>query len=228
MEDIAKNLQRIKARIRRAETHYQRTPGDVKLLAVSKTKTAAAIRQAYNAGQKAFGENYCQEAAEKQKILSDCDIEWHFIGAIQANKTRYIAEHFDWVHGVNRFKVVKRLNAQRPAFLQPLNVCIEVNIDNEATKSGITPEMLLSLISETSGLEKLRLRGLMVIPKYEENVKVQKLLFEKVAALQQDLIDNGFDLDTLSMGMSHDFEAAIAAGSTIIRLGTAIFGARER
>ena len=226
--DIAENLRRIKKRIHDAETQYHRRPNSVKLLAVSKTQSVAAIQEAYAAGQRMFGENYCQEAIEKQKALYNCDIEWHFIGSIQSNKTKLIAEHFDWVHSVSRFKIAKRLSEQRPVSLPPLSVCIEVNISHEVTKSGVLPEALLSLVCEVSVLKQLRLRGLMVIPEYQEYFKEQRAWFEKVAALQQGLIEKGFNFDALSMGMTHDFEAAIAAGSTIVRLGTAIFGERER
>lgn len=224
--DVAENLHKIKARIRSAELKYQRTPGSVSLLVVSKTHSAALIREAYEAGQNAFGENYLQEAIEKQEVLSDCDIEWHFIGSIQSNKTKLIAERFDWVHSVNRSKIAKRLSEQRPIDHPPLNICVEINVSHEATKSGASPEELLALVSEISALERLRWRGLMVIPEYHSDFEQQKKIFENVAALQQDLVNKGFKLDTLSMGMTHDFEAGVAAGSTMVRIGTAIFGDR--
>lgn len=225
--NVSENLRQIKARISDAEKQYARTPGSVNLLAVSKTHPPEKIRKIYDAGQKLFGENYVQEAIGKQKALRDCDIEWHFIGSIQSNKTKLIAEHFNWVHSVNCFKIAKRLSEQRPERLPDLNICIEVNISHEATKSGVRPEELLELVSKISVLNRLRLRGLMVIPKHHVDFQQQKKIFDRIAALQNNLIHKGFTLDTLSMGMSDDFEAAIAAGSTIVRLGTTIFGARN-
>lgn len=224
---VAENLREIKARIHRAESQYHRTPDSVFLLAVSKKHSAGLIREAYEAGQTAFGENYFQEAIDKKEALADCAIEWHFIGSIQSNKTKPIAEHFDWVHSVDRLKIAERLSAQRPKTCPPLNVCIEVNISHEATKSGVDSSALLALVSEISALERLTLRGLMVIPEYQADFVQQKKIFDRVAALQYGLIDKGFMLDTLSMGMTHDFEAAIAAGSTIVRIGTGIFGERN-
>lgn len=225
--DVLDNLKQVKARIANAEKRYNRVSGSVSLLAVSKTFSPEFIRQAYDAGQKSFGENYVQEAFTKQNALKDCPIEWHFIGTIQSNKTKHIAEHFSWVHSVNSFKIAKRLSDQRPEALPALNICIEVNISHEATKSGVKPEELLTLVSQISVLNRLHLRGLMVIPEYRSHFQEQKKIFDEVAALQNDLIHKGFTLDTLSMGMSHDFESAIAAGSTIVRIGTAIFDARE-
>jgi len=224
--NVAENLDRINTQVKQVERQYQRPSNSVRLLAVSKKQSIALIRQAYDAGHTLFGENYVQEALEKQEALKDCDIEWHFIGSIQANKTKLITAHFDWVHSVDRFKIAKRLSEQRPEGRLPLNVCIEVNINAESTKSGVQPEKLLGLISEISVLTNLRIRGLMVIPKHYSDFEHQKAIFEKVSLLQGTLIEAGFDLDTLSMGMSQDFEAAIAAGSTVIRLGEAVFGAR--
>lgn len=225
--DVAENLTHIKARIQKAEKEYSRAPNSVRLLAVSKTHPVELIREAYHAGQRLFGENYLQEVMEKQIALQDYDIEWHFIGSIQSNKTKLIAEYFDWAHSVNRFKTAKRLSEQRTSQRSPLNICIEVNINYEATKSGVQPEKLLPLLEEISALDNLRVRGLMVIPEHKDQFDEQKRIFDNVAALQQSLIEAGFDLDTLSMGMTQDFEAAIAAGSTIVRLGTAIFGVRD-
>ncbi|MCB1827271.1 MAG: YggS family pyridoxal phosphate-dependent enzyme [Coxiellaceae bacterium] len=225
--DVAKNILAIKSQIQEIEKQYKRMPNGVRLLAVSKTQSQELIREAYQAGQTIFGENYLQEAVEKQVALADLDIEWHFIGAIQSNKTKIIAEQFDWVHSIDRFKIAKRLSEQRPTSLPPLNICIEVNIDNEATKSGVLPAALLALVEEISALPNLKLRGLMAIPAHHDQFSEQKRCFDQVAALQQQLVQAGFELDTLSMGMSQDFEAAIAAGSTMVRLGTAIFGARR-
>ncbi len=213
-------LSDITYRIRAAEKKCHRAPNSVTLLAVSKNQSIEKIREAYLAGQTQFAENYVQEAIEKQSALSDLQIEWHFIGNIQSNKTKLIATHFDWVHSVNRFEIAKRLNDARDA-KHPLNVCIEVNIDDETTKSGAQSQDILSLAEKIKSLPNLRLRGLMVIPQ-----KNHVDAFEKTSALQQELIRKGFLLDTLSMGMSADFEAAIAAGSTMVRIGTAIFGER--
>ncbi|MCX7120427.1 MAG: YggS family pyridoxal phosphate-dependent enzyme [Gammaproteobacteria bacterium] len=195
--------------------------GVVTLVAVSKKQSAEKIRDAFNAGQKKFGENYLQEALEKQRLLSGLAIEWHFIGTIQSNKTKLIAENFDWVHSVNRMSIAKRLNDQRPTHLKPLNICIEVNIDQSSTKSGILPDAVFALALEIKKLPQLNLRGLMVIPE-KNNIAA----FQKTAALQEQLMLDGVALDTLSMGMSDDFEDAIAAGSNMLRIGTALFGER--
>lgn len=223
---IVENIQKIRSRIRRAEGKYNRPPNSVRLLAVSKSQPASFLRCAYDGGQKAFGENYVQEARAKKSALANCDIEWHFIGSIQTNKTKKIAENFDWVHSVNRSSVARRLQDQRPKAFPPINVCIEVNLSHEGSKSGALPEKLLALATEVSQLDQLRLRGLMLIPPLCDTFSRQKAVFSRLLDLQQDLIEKGFVLDTLSMGMSQDFEAAIAAGSTLVRIGTAIFGAR--
>lgn len=219
---IQNNLISILKQIHLAEIKYHRTPGNVSLLAVSKKQSAEKIREAFNAGQKSFGENYLQEALEKQIALRDLNIEWHFIGNIQSNKAKLIAENFDWVHSVSRFSIAKKLNDHRPAHLEPLNICIEINIDDETTKSGVLIESVFELSQNIAALKHLKLRGLMIIPK-----KSSQNAFQKTAALQRELIVRGFLLDTLSMGMSADFEDAIAAGSTIVRIGTAIFGVRS-
>ena len=220
---IFKNsLHTILQRIHQAEEKYHRQPGDVSLLAVSKKQSIEKIRDAFLAGQKKFAENYLQEALQKQQELRDLTIEWHFIGTIQSNKTKSIAAHFDWVHSVNRLVIAERLNQQRPAHLNPLNICIEINIDEEESKSGVRPTDVAALAKNIMALKRLTLRGLMVIPEKNNSL----LAFQKTAALQQQLIHDGFPLDTLSMGMSNDFEVAIAAGSTIVRIGTAIFGER--
>lgn len=225
---VAENIDTIKSRIREAEKKYHRDPNSVCILAVSKKHRSELIREAYEAGQSLFAENYVQEAIEKQEVLAGCDIEWHFIGAIQSNKTKLVASHFSWAHSVDRFKIAKRLSEQRPDSMPPLNICIEVNISDEPTKSGVMPEALDALVSQIATLDRVCLRGLMVIPEQQLNFEQQKRIFDKVYALQNQLVDKGFKLDTLSMGMSQDFEAAIAAGSTIVRIGTAIFGERYK
>ncbi len=216
-------IQPILEAIRTTEKKYHRPPNSVSLLAVSKKQSADKIRQVYHAGQKSFGENYCQEALEKQRNLSDCAIEWHFIGSIQSNKTKLIAEHFDWVQSVDRISIAKRLNDQRPAHLKPLNICIEINIDEEKTKSGVLPHDAFELAKNIISLKHLKLRGIMTIPEKNNST----IAFQKMAALYQKLTQEGFELDTLSMGMSDDYIDAIAAGSTMVRIGTAIFGERK-
>lgn len=215
-------LNKILQQIRLAEKKYHRAPNEVTLLAVSKNQSIEKMREAYEAGQCAFGENYAQEAIQKQNALSDLKIEWHFIGNIQSNKTKLIAQHFNWVHSVNKLVTAEKLNRYREGFTSPLNICIEVNIDAEKTKSGALPEDIFELAKNITQLKNLTLRGLMVIPE-KNNARDA---FFKTAQLQQQLIQAGFALDTLSMGMSHDFEAAIEAGSTLVRIGTAIFGER--
>jgi pyridoxal phosphate enzyme (YggS family) len=201
---------------------YNRQQSEIQLLAVSKTRAADELRTAFNLGQTAFGENYCQEALDKQQQLLDLDIEWHFIGPIQSNKTRDISTHFNWVHSVDRLKIAKRLSDQRPPELPPLNICLQVNIDREASKSGIAPEDIISLANEIMQLPKINLRGLMVIPAPRDSFEEQFETFKRVRDIMQTIPT----MDTLSMGMSGDMEAAIAAGSTIVRVGTAIFGER--
>ena len=216
-------------RLRDALEGAGRAQDAAQLLAVSKTKPAAMIRQAWQLGQREFGENYLQEALEKQTELADLDgVVWHFIGPLQSNKTRSVAEHFDWVHSVDRLKIAKRLNEQRPAHLAPLNICLQVNISHEESKAGVLPEALEALASEVATLPNLHLRGLMAIPAPAEEISAQRqplaALREAFTALQISLPDA--PLDTLSMGMSNDLEAAILEGATLVRLGTAIFGAR--
>lgn len=227
MSQIAENLQGLYRRIDAAGQAAGREAGSVRLLAVSKTKPAAAIREAYAAGQRAFGENYVQEAVSKCTELADLPLEWHFIGPLQSNKTRDVALHFAWVHSVDRLKIAERLAAQRPEHLPPLNVCIQVNVDDEASKSGCSPAELPALVRAVLGLPALRLRGLMCIPRPGNHEA-----FAVLAKTRQDLLASiaGLDasvFDTLSMGMSDDLEAAIAAGSTCVRIGTAVFGARD-
>lgn len=204
-----------------------RDPQDVKLLAVSKTFPAEDIRAAYAAGQRCFAENYAQEGVGKIAALQDLPIEWHFIGPIQSNKTRLIAEHFSWVHSIERLKIAERLSAQRPENLPPLHVCIEVNISGEASKSGVAPDELSALARAVATLPHLKLRGLMAIPQPDSNPAQQHAAFAQLRQLQTQLVNAGLPLDTLSMGMSHDFPAAIAEGATMVRIGTAIFGVRH-
>ncbi len=224
MSTIAENIAKVRERIREAEQACGRPSGSVALLAVSKTKPAADIREAHAAGLDDFGENYLQEALGKQVELADLALTWHFIGPIQSNKTRPIAEHFHWVHSVDRLKVAERLSAQRPAHLPPLNVCLQVNVSGEASKSGCAPEELPALARAVAALPNLKLRGLMAIPEPTEDVAAQRAAF---ARLRELLTALNLGLDTLSMGMSHDLEAAIAEGATWVRIGTALFGARD-
>mgnify|MGYP000394775789 FL=1 len=224
MSTIAENISTLAERIHNAAQAAQRDPASVGLLAVSKTKPASDLREAYAAGLRDFGENYLQEALGKQPQLSDLPLIWHFIGPIQSNKTRAIAENFAWVHSVDRLKIAQRLSEQRPAELPPLNICIQVNVSGEASKSGCTPEDLPALAHAISALPNLRLRGLMAIPEPTEDSDEQNAAFAAVRDLQHNL---NLPLDTLSMGMSHDLEAAIAQGATWVRIGTALFGARN-
>ncbi|ROM81829.1 YggS family pyridoxal phosphate enzyme [Pseudomonas brassicacearum] len=224
MSTIADNIAQVRSRIRAAEQAAQRAEQSVQLLAVSKTKPAQALREAYAAGLRDFGENYLQEALGKQAELTDLPLIWHFIGPIQSNKTRAIAEHFDWVHSVDRLKIAQRLSEQRPAGLPPLNICIQVNVSGEASKSGCTPADLPALAAAIDALPRLKLRGLMAIPEPTEERAAQDAAFGAVQRLQASL---QLPLDTLSMGMSHDLESAIAQGATWVRIGTALFGARD-
>ncbi|HPV33036.1 MAG TPA: YggS family pyridoxal phosphate-dependent enzyme [Methylotenera sp.] len=226
MTSINSQLQEIHTRIQsvRAENGC---PQPVYVLAVSKSKPAAAVREAYIAGQTMFGENYLQEALEKQAQLTDLPIEWHFIGPIQSNKTQAIAQHFSWVHSVDRLKIAQRLNDARPIDLPPLQICIQVNISHEESKSGVQPEALCALASEISHLPQLRLRGLMAIPAPTPDIEAQREQFKQVRRCYEALIAKGFDLDTLSIGMSDDYPIAIEQGATIVRIGAAIFGARQ-
>ena len=227
MTDITSSLKAVKQQISDAAKSCSRDPASVQLLTVSKTRPAEDVRAAHIAGQQAFGENYLQDALPKIVELADLGLEWHFIGAIQSNKTRDIAEHFDWVHTVEREKIARRLNEQRPEGMAPLNICLQVNISNEENKAGVSPDELLALAKAVSTLPRLCLRGLMAIPVATDNVEEQRQAFRALHECQQQLIAEGFELDTLSMGMSGDIEAAIAEGSTMVRIGTAIFGARN-
>lgn len=224
MSTIADNIGLVSQRIRAAADAVQRDASSIHLLAVSKTKPAQAVREAYAAGLRDFGENYLQEALGKQAELTDLPLSWHFIGPIQSNKTRAIAEHFAWVHSVDRLKIAQRLSEQRPADLPPLNICIQVNVSGEASKSGCTPADLPALATAISALPRLKLRGFMAIPEPTEDRAEQDAAFATVRDLQASL---NLALDTLSMGMSHDLESAIAQGATWVRIGTALFGARD-
>lgn len=227
MANITEHLRLVRDRINTAAVAANRSPADIQLLAVSKTRPASDIAAAHAVGQVAFGENYLQDALPKIQALKDLGLEWHFIGAIQSNKTRDIAENFDWVHTLDREKIARRLSEQRPTDRPALNVCLQVNISNEASKAGLEPGAVAELAALVSELPGLRLRGLMAIPAVESDPGRQRESFRALAELQQSLIDTGLALDTLSMGMSNDLEAAIAEGSTMVRIGTAIFGARN-
>ncbi len=226
MANIQQRLNQVLQQIRSAEARYKRTQGSVTLLAVSKTWPLEDILTAAEAGQHCFGESYVQEANAKVDA-SPIKLVWHFIGHIQSNKSRDIATRFDWVHSVDRLKLAKRLSEQRPPELAPLNICLQVNISEEQSKSGLQPNDVLQLALQVSDLPNLKLRGLMAIPAPCDNFDQQRAVFSQVRELQQQLIDQGLDLDTLSMGMSGDMEAAIAEGATIVRVGTAIFGQRS-
>mgnify|MGYP001179530719 CR=1 FL=1 len=227
MSDIAVNLQAVRERIRQAALAAGRAPEAVSLLAVSKTWPAGSVREAFAAGQTAFGENYVQEGVAKIGELAALPLEWHFIGPLQSNKTRPVAEHFAWVHSVDRLKIAERLSQQRPANLPPLQVCVQVNVSGEASKSGCSPAEAAALCRGIAVLPCLRLRGLMVIPAPVGDPAAQREPFRRLRGLLADLRAGGLDLDTLSMGMSHDLEAAVAEGATLVRVGTAIFGERD-
>ena len=223
---IAENLLAINNRIRTAEQDFGREPGSVSLLAVSKFHPLEAISAAMQAGQWAFGENYAQEMAIKAQALSDQPLEWHFIGPLQSNKTRQIAAMARWVHSVDSVRIARRLSEQKPAELPPINICLQVNISDEASKSGVKAAEVPAIAAQLLELPGVRLRGLMAIPAPQENLQRQRAVFAQVRALQENLNARGFSLDTLSMGMTDDMQAAIAEGATIVRIGTAIFGAR--
>jgi pyridoxal phosphate enzyme (YggS family) len=228
MTSISERLQAVKSRLRQAETEAGRAPESVALIAVSKTQPADAIREAHAAGQRAFGENYLQEALEKMAALADLPLEWHFIGPIQSNKTRPIAENFTWVHGIDRLKIAQRLSDARPTGLPALNICIEVNVSGEESKGGLEPNDVQALADAIAQLPGLKLRGLMAIPAPTNDIALQRQQFRMLRELLESLKQRGLALDTLSMGMSEDFPAAIAEGATLVRIGTAIFGPRQK
>lgn len=227
MTTISANLQAVRARIAAAAELAGRAVGEVLLLAASKTFPAERIREAVAAGQRAFGENYVQEGLAKIGALDDLALEWHFIGPLQSNKTRPVAEHFDWVHGIERLKIAERLSATRGAGRPPLQVCIQVNVSGEASKSGVSPADTATLAHAVAGLPNLRLRGLMAIPEPTDDLALARRRFAMLRELRDGLNRDGLSLDTLSMGMSDDLEAAILEGATIVRIGTAIFGERH-
>ena len=226
MHDVGAALSTVRARIGELERRYRRESGSVALLAVSKTKPPEAVQAAIAAGQQAFGENHLQDAMTKVEALAGSGVSWHFIGAVQSNKTRPITAHFDWVHGIEREKIAARLSAQRPAGREPLDVCIEVNVSGEDTKSGVPPAEVEPLARAVRELPGLRLRGLMTIPRPSADIESQRVPFRLLREILDDLNAKDLGLDTLSMGMTGDLEAAVAEGATIVRIGTAIFGPR--
>ena len=228
MSRIAENLANISQRIHTAALVAGRKPGDVRILAVSKTHSVDKVREAFAAGLTCFGESYVQEAIPKITELNGLPLEWHFIGPIQSNKTRPIAEHFHWVQSVDRLKIAMRLNEQRPEHLPPLNICVQVNISHESSKSGIVQQALFEFVDELKELPRLKLRGLMAIPQKTADVDQQRGLFGELRSMFDDLNQQGYQLDTLSMGMSNDLEAAVMEGATMVRIGTGLFGARNR
>ena len=225
-KQVSSRLSKVTQIIHDAEIKYQRPSGSVRLIAISKTKPIQDIVEAIASGQRDFGESYVQEAVEKIELIKNENITWHFVGPIQKNKTKLLAQYFDWVHSVDRLIIAERLNAQRPEILPPLQICIQVNIGNEISKSGMPIEHVLQLAKSIQQLSKIELRGLMAIPKATSDMMEQRNQFAQLRLLLERLNKHGFNLDTLSMGMSADMEAAIAEGSTIVRIGTAIFGER--
>ena len=227
MTDIANNLAQIQQRIALAAENTQRNPSSIALLAVSKTKPIEMIEATYAAGQRSFGENYLQDALPKIEALAGLDIEWHYIGRIQSNKTRPIAENFSWVHAIDSIKHAQRLNDQRPDGLPALNCCIQLNLSGEDSKGGIHPDALIETATAFNDLSHCRLRGLMTMPDPDSSAAQQQAVFHQLAGCLNELKQQGLDVDTLSMGMSGDLELAIAEGSTMVRIGTDIFGARS-
>ncbi|HEV2112276.1 MAG TPA: YggS family pyridoxal phosphate-dependent enzyme [Gammaproteobacteria bacterium] len=227
MENVARNLAAVQARVEAAAGRAGRDPGEIRLLAVSKMQPAGVLAEAWEAGQRDFGENYLQEALPKLEALADRDVRWHFIGGLQSNKTRAVAERFDWVHTVDRESIARRLSEQRPAGLPPLHVCLQVNVSGEGSKGGVAPERLPELVDAVAGLQHITLRGLMAIPAPAHDSETQRAPFRRLRELMLALNARGHRMDTLSMGMSEDLEAAVMEGATVVRIGTAIFGARN-
>jgi len=227
MSAIASNLQAVRARIVKAASDAGRSPEEVELLAVSKTWPVGCVIAAAQAGQRAFGENYVQEGVDKALATVDLDLAWHFIGPLQSNKTRLVAEHFAWVHSLERLKIAERLSAQRPVELPPLQVCVQVNVSGEASKSGCMPGETVALCQAVAALPRLTLRGLMTIPEPADDFAAQRAPFRRLREIFEQVRAAGIPLDTLSMGMSHELEAAVTEGATIVRIGTAIFGERN-
>jgi hypothetical protein len=228
IESVSERLQAVQARISDAARVAGRAPGSIRLIAVSKTFPADDIAALLAAGQRDFGESYLQEAEAKIETLGDAGVVWHFIGPIQSNKTRAIAEHFDWVHSIERTKIAERLAVQRPARLPPLDVCLQVNVSGEATKSGVSPDDVPALARAIKALDRLRLRGLMAIPEPTDDIGLQRARFRLLRELRDRIAAEVGPLDTLSMGMSDDLESAIAEGATMVRVGRALFGNRPR
>lgn len=228
MTTISANLQAVLARIDKAARKYGRNPDDISLLAVSKTWPASDVREAVDAGQRAFGENYVQEGVEKSVELAALGLVWHFVGPLQSNKTRRVAETFDWVHSVDRLRIAERLSEQRPDGLPPLQICLQINVSGEETKSGMALSELPQVALQVARLPRLKLCGLMAIPAPLDDFDAQRQSFRRVRDAYEQLRGEGLALDTLSMGMTHDLEAAIAEGATLVRVGTAIFGERNK
>ena len=226
MIGVTENLALISDLLRQAAIEAGRDPSDVCLLAVSKKQPLEKIREAAAAGQHAFGENFVQEGVEKIEALSDLDLAWHFIGHLQSNKTRVVAEYFDWVHTIDKLKTARRLSDQRPQGLPPLNICIQVTVDDESSKSGVAPGALPELAAACTRLPNLRLRGLMCLPAMRSDFEEQRVPFAALRRLAEELRRDGIETDTLSMGMTADFRAAVLEGATIVRIGTALFGER--
>lgn len=226
MPEANSALAALQAQVRDAEQRYGRAPGSVSILAVGKAKPSSALRALALAGQRDFGENYLQEALEKQRLLADLQLRWHYIGQVQSNKTAEIARQFTWVHSIDRLKIAQRLSQQRLAELPPLQVCVQVNLQNEPGKAGVSVTALPQLVAAIVDLPRLRLRGLMAIPQPSDQFDQQRAVFARVRSLLEQLNAEGYDLDTLSMGMSTDWQAAVAEGATWIRIGTALFGVR--
>jgi pyridoxal phosphate enzyme (YggS family) len=223
---ITDHLHEVRDRVKKAASAAGRAADEIRIVAVSKKHPVTAIEAAYSAGQRDFGENFVQEAVPKIESLGQSDICWHFIGSIQANKTRDIARFFDWVHTVDRLKIAKRLNDQRPHYAAPLNICIQVNLAEEPQKGGVAADEVGALVEAVCDLSRLRLRGLMTMPPADADADTIEALFLELARMRSSLVTRGFELDTLSMGMSADLEAAVSCGSTMVRIGTAIFGPR--
>ena len=223
---VTENLRKIRDLLHFAAIEANRDPAEVRLLAVSKKQSLEKIREAYAAGQRDFGENFVQEGVEKIEAMAKDDLTWHFIGHLQSNKTRAVAENFDWVHTIDKLKTARRLSDQRPDGLPPLNVCLQVNVDKEESKSGVSPEALPELAAACSEIPNIRLRGLMCLPAIREELEEQRIPFAVLRELAEKMRTGGLDMDTLSMGMTADFRAAILEGATIVRIGTALFGER--
>ena len=227
MKNLAQSLESVRDRIRTTELKYGHPPGSVRLVAVSKTRPATDIQAAVKYGQLEFGENYVQEAVDKIQTVEDPDVSWHFIGPVQSNKTGMVARYFHWVHSIDRLKIAMRLNDARPANLPDLNICLQINIDNETGKSGITVDELPALLSACRKLPRLSVRGLMALPAPCNTFEEQRRSFSRVKKIYMDLQKEGEQLDILSMGTTNDYEAAIAEGANLVRVGTAIFGSRD-